>query len=315
MQDQPLVSIIIPTYNRAHLIGETLDSVLAQTYQNWECIVVDDGSTDGTDALMAEYVAMDSRFHYHHRPDSHLPGGNGARNYGFELSTGEFVQWFDSDDFMLSKHIQKKCEAFKKSEQAIDFAYCGLSNFSQKTIRNINRINNDNDLLKGFLDKKILLNVPTFMYDKKSIANIRFDENLTRAQDLDFCFRFLTQSNRVGVHINKVLVYIREHNNSITSDYNKNRKVDIISELKVRKQFLKYSFHHYNNKYIDIALKQYLLALGKAMKTKYFKIYFSDTCFLWRIKPFLLMKIVLIGISYKVFGIGEYRYKRIYQSL
>ena len=58
----PLVSIIIPTYNRAHLIGETLDSVLVQTYTHWECIVVDDGSTDGTDALLATYCKKDSRF-------------------------------------------------------------------------------------------------------------------------------------------------------------------------------------------------------------------------------------------------------------
>lgn len=90
-QKEPLVSIIIPTYNRAHLIGETLDSVLAQTYENWECIVVDDGSTDHTDEVMAEYCAKDSRFRYFHRPDTHKPGGNGARNYGFLMSRGEFV--------------------------------------------------------------------------------------------------------------------------------------------------------------------------------------------------------------------------------
>ena len=51
MPASPLISVIIPTYNRAHLLGETLDSVMAQTYQNWECIVVDDGSTDATDEV------------------------------------------------------------------------------------------------------------------------------------------------------------------------------------------------------------------------------------------------------------------------
>jgi glycosyltransferase involved in cell wall biosynthesis len=98
MPDQPIVSIIIPTYNRAHLIGETLDSVLAQTYTNWECIIVDDGSTDNTDEVVEEYVKKDSRFKYYHRPDEHLPGGNGARNYGFKMSKGEYVNWLDSDD-------------------------------------------------------------------------------------------------------------------------------------------------------------------------------------------------------------------------
>ena len=69
----PLVSIIIPTYNRAHLIGETLDSVLAQTYQNWECIIVDDGSSDNTDEVIGAYVEKDSRFKYYHRSDKDLP--------------------------------------------------------------------------------------------------------------------------------------------------------------------------------------------------------------------------------------------------
>src|SRR5690554_5283951 len=113
MTDQnPLVSIIIPTYNRAHLIGETLDSVLAQTYQNWECIVVDDGSTDNTDEVMAAYMAKDSRFQYHHRPKDRLPEGNAARNYGFEVSKGEYIQWFDSDDLMLPEFINEKIKLF-----------------------------------------------------------------------------------------------------------------------------------------------------------------------------------------------------------
>src|SRR5688572_29060991 len=102
MNALPLISIIIPTYNRALMLEETLDSIIAQTYKNWECIVVDDGSTDATDKLMAEYIDRDSRFQYHHRPKDRLPGGNAARNYGFEISKGNFIQWFDSDDYMMA---------------------------------------------------------------------------------------------------------------------------------------------------------------------------------------------------------------------
>ena len=78
---KPLVSIIIPTYNRAHLIAETLDSIIAQTYTNWECIVVDDGSTDPTDELMETYCKKDSRFQYYHRPKNRPKGANACRNY------------------------------------------------------------------------------------------------------------------------------------------------------------------------------------------------------------------------------------------
>ena len=82
--NNPLVSIIIPTYNRAHFIGETLESVLAQTYHNWECIVIDDGSTDYTDELMEFYCEKDSRIQYYHRPSHKPKGANACRNYGFE---------------------------------------------------------------------------------------------------------------------------------------------------------------------------------------------------------------------------------------
>src|SRR5690554_2207297 len=110
MQEQPLVSIIIPTFNRAHLIGETLDSVIAQTYQNWECIVVDDGSTDHTAEIMANYLAKDSRFQYHHRPKNRPAGGNAARNFGFGVSKGEYINWLDSDDLFLPDKLSVQME-------------------------------------------------------------------------------------------------------------------------------------------------------------------------------------------------------------
>jgi glycosyltransferase involved in cell wall biosynthesis len=117
-----LVSIIIPTYNRAYLLGETLDSVSQQTYHNWECIIVDDGSTDNTDEVVGEYVKKDSRFKYYHRPKEHLPGGNGARNYGFKISRGEYIQWFDSDDLMLPDKITKQVKSIYENDSL--FSIC-----------------------------------------------------------------------------------------------------------------------------------------------------------------------------------------------
>ena len=121
---QALISIIIPTYNRAHLISETLDSVLAQTYPNWECIIVDDGSTDTTDEVVGEYVKKDSRFQYHHRPKDRKKGPCACRNYGFEFSKGEFIKWFDSDDIMYSELLEKQVGTF---EEAIDCSVCKVA--------------------------------------------------------------------------------------------------------------------------------------------------------------------------------------------
>jgi len=111
----PLVSIIIPTYNRAHLIRETLDSVLAQTYSNWECIIIDDGSTDETNSLLTKYCAKDSRFQYQHRPNNRPKGANACRNYGFELSKGEYINWFDSDDLMMINKLELQVENILKN--------------------------------------------------------------------------------------------------------------------------------------------------------------------------------------------------------
>jgi len=119
----PLVSIIIPTYNRAHIIGETLNSVLAQTYENWECIVIDDGSTDGTAKLLESYIQKDYRFQYHFRPSNRPKGASACRNYGFDLSKGEYINWLDSDDLLSQDKIFKQVEKLIKNTK-LDIATC-----------------------------------------------------------------------------------------------------------------------------------------------------------------------------------------------
>lgn len=105
---KPLVSIIIPTYNRANLICETINSIIAQTYFNWECIIVDDGSTDDTSDIINKYVKEDKRFQYYQRPVKKIKGPSSCRNFGIEKANGEFIIFLDSDDLFTKNCIENR---------------------------------------------------------------------------------------------------------------------------------------------------------------------------------------------------------------
>ena len=110
-----MLSIIIPNYNRASLIGETLDSIIAQTYIHWECLVVDDGSSDTSEAVVRTYCEKDKRIQFYRRPSLKQKGANACRNYGLELSKGKYINWFDSDDIMNKDKLKLQVEALENS--------------------------------------------------------------------------------------------------------------------------------------------------------------------------------------------------------
>lgn len=107
MKQKNLISVVTPTYNRKTYLREFVKSVVAQTYQAWELIIVDDQSTDGTDKMVADEFA-DDRIRYHKRPCS-IPGGApSCRNYGKRLAKGEFICFFDSDDWISPTCLDRK---------------------------------------------------------------------------------------------------------------------------------------------------------------------------------------------------------------
>ena len=108
--NNPLISIIIPTYNRENLIGETLNSVLAQTYQNWECIIVDDRSIDATVEVLEKFAKKDKRIKIFERPINLKKGASSCRNFGLTKIKGGFVQYLDSDDVLHESKFQKQME-------------------------------------------------------------------------------------------------------------------------------------------------------------------------------------------------------------
>lgn len=226
---QPLVSIIIPTYNRAHLIGETLDSVLAQTYPHWECIVVDDGSSDGTDALLANYCEKDSRFQYHPRPTDKPKGANACRNYGFELSKGKYINWFDDDDVMQPDFINLK-KTFLEAHTGVDAVISKTIVFEgnpKNTIGKENRTFLTQNLLEDFLSLKVSWSTYDPMWKKSFLKNKSlFDVELFAGQDRDFHTRMLLEKPVLAT-IDYFLTFYRKHENNITTSIDNLASVDL----------------------------------------------------------------------------------------
>ena len=243
MKKEPLVSVIIPTYNRAHLIGETLDSVLAQTYQNWECIIVDDGSSDDTDEVVGEYVKKDSRFKYYHRPEEHLPGGNGARNYGFKMSQGEYVNWFDSDDLMHEEKISKQINL--TLEKNVELVIDKYKNFTKSfTISKFEDKLNNIDL-KDYIFHKIKWGTVNLLINRNHVEDVFFNETLKSGQEYNFFVKLIVSKNLTKALLtDEYLVHRRVHSDSIQQK----QKIDPIIRHKNK-------FHIYWETYNEVYSK------------------------------------------------------------
>lgn len=124
MNQSPLVSVIIPTYNRSLMLKRAVDSVLRQTYTNLECIVVDDASTDNTQSVLEHCVTADQRVRVF-RNNSNLHA-SASRNIGIRNSKGEFIAFLDDDDEWLPQKLEKQLTLFRQSPAEIGLIYCWM---------------------------------------------------------------------------------------------------------------------------------------------------------------------------------------------
>lgn len=245
-----LISIIIPTYNRAHLISETLDSIIKQNYTNWECIVVDDGSTDNTDEVLKKYCENDIRFQYHQRPSDRLKGANACRNYGFELSKGKYVKWFDSDDIMHPDFLEKQVDVLEQDKD-LDFCVCLSLTFYENskivTENNANR-NLEHSLILGYLVKNHYFLTAAPLWKREYLEGKElFDESLFDSHESDFHLRMLLYYPKY-VYTNDFLFSVRRGNTSITQNAQNKRlslESKIVFFLKVKKLINKQKVEDY----------------------------------------------------------------------
>jgi glycosyltransferase involved in cell wall biosynthesis len=174
-----MVSIIIPCYNAAGLLSETLDSVLQQTYRDWECLVIDDGSTDNSKDVVQSYINKDSRFKYFHQNNS---GPSAARNLGIKLSAGGLLQFIDSDDLIEKEKLRIQVQVFTDFP-AVDMVYGDMKYFTRTSDGQIKvKANTDeywrNGKISGRGDKiiPVLLSGNIMVVDSPLIKRTVFDK-------------------------------------------------------------------------------------------------------------------------------------------
>lgn len=309
---QPLVSIVIPTYNRAHLIGETLESVLAQTFQNWECIVVDDDSTDHTDELLEFYTEKDFRITYYHRPKDRPKGANACRNYGFEMSKGEYINWFDSDDLMLKRKLSEQLKVLKKN-LSLDLCICEYGLYDENLQLISRKSFTTSNLLEDYIIGKAFFNLQTTIFKKNTLFKIPLDENIFKAQEMEFFFRYFLQKSVKYELLSKEFVKVRLHNRNITSSFNAGDKKAITSEMNVRLIGLQILKDTSSEENLRLALNHYMIFLKNILIQRKLKLYFH---YLYELKNILplrensrLLKLMLIAGIFWLTGKDLYYFR------
>jgi len=220
MSIAPTITIIIPVYNRVKLLSYTLNSIIAQTFTDWECILVDDHSTDESLQVLQEYQKKDPRFKVFLRPKTLRKGANSCRNYGFLQAKGTYIKWFDSDDIMLSNHLEI---AFKTIViNKLDFVVTDTINFNHENGKMLDKpYNFDRKVAiisgENFAKNQIGWITDDFLGTREIVEKIKFNENITTDGDeYNFFVRLLHQTIN-GALINEILTHRRMHLDSLTT--------------------------------------------------------------------------------------------------
>lgn len=239
--DLPLVSIVMPAFNQKKYIAETLDSVVNQVYPNWECIIVDDGSTDGTDKITEDFAEKDPRFKFISQKNQ---GPSVARNRGISEGKGEYILPLDSDDLISPSYIKEAMDVFARNPKT-KLVYCDAEFFGEQTGK---------------------WNLPEYSYGDIFFSNMIFCSAVFRRcdfgktggyntnmrdglEDWDFWLSLLNK-NDIVFRIPKIHFSYRIKNSSRNADLN--RSLEVV--LETHRQI----FLNHKKKYREIFQKKFL---------------------------------------------------------
>lgn len=218
----PKVTIIMATYNRAHFIVETLNSIQNQTFLDWECLIIDDGGTDNTSEVIASILEQDRRFQYVKRPESYKKGLPGCRNYGLDLAKGDFIIFFDDDDIAHPQNLECCVDELVNGDvlfcRYIREVFFDVFNYMFDYSKKYSSFYIDKNDIEKILKNELPFNSCSIMWKKVCFENNRFTESLMYAEEWELYSR-LVSSGLTGISIDKCLFFGRKHLESNTEEF------------------------------------------------------------------------------------------------
>lgn len=200
----PVVSVVIPTYNRVHLVGRAIQSVLAQTFHDWELIMVDDASTDNTEDVVRSFA--DRRLRYIRREKN--GGVSAAQNLGIAAARGEYISFLHSDDEYLPTKLKEQVVLLRGQDPQVGAAECGVrrvdDDHEYTTLPRLQGLGYEDLLL---LEKSVY--IAALLMRRELAESIRFDEAFPGHEDVDFLLSLLQRSK--VAFIQKPLVVVHGH--------------------------------------------------------------------------------------------------------
>jgi len=291
---KPLISIIIPIYNRSDIIVHTLESIIKQSYENWECILVDDGSDDDIEIVVNIFCKKDKRFSFYRRPNNLSKGPSSCRNFGFYKSTGAYIKWFDSDDILLPDALEKQI-SYMDDEVDVVVSKLELKNIEKNKTIEVNEIFS-NRLIEDYLLGNVSFYVSGPLWERSFLFNKElFDEKIRNLDDWDFNLRMMYDKPRI-FFLDEVIAIYRIHEDSLLHELGKCNFNEIYSEFSAREKHLKL-LSSLEYKKARLKLRDFIIARSLFFLRIGLSLPFKEKC-----------KLFLITLKYQM----KYQYHRIF---
>ena len=261
------ISIIMATFNRAHYIEESLKYIQNQTYRDFECLVIDDGSTDGTFELIARISFQDPRIKYYKRAAPYLKGLPGCRNYGLDLAEGDQIVFFDDDDIPHPQLLEIALQ--KLNQSGMSFCRYGRTVFRGDFTPEFDLSEEfkveplPENITELMITGKIPFNSCQILWRKNCFDGVRFNEQLLFAEEWECYTRILLAGHR-GIAVPKNLYFGRKHEHSNTGEFQKKDSTRVNSKIHAASLIID---HLHSAQKINKRLKKFFLRLAFDLKS------------------------------------------------